>query len=191
MPLFTCWCKEAGFDPHLTTNISTVPVNSTVKVLGVIFVSTLNFGENARGTKVKLQKRKNARKKIGCSDGGCTKETSSDLQSFRWERFELRCSNLGFHISNTNWNHLQIQQNIALRTITGCVKMTDIMTNKIRVNCCLLKLTEMFVEPFLPGSYQSHRADPKKTSTSFRPMRLTLNDIYRDRMKQRTNNKEQ
>ena len=117
--VFTCSGKEAGCEPHLTTNISPVTDKSTVKVLGVIFVTMLNFGENVRGTKEKLQKRKNVRKKIACSDGGYTKETFSDLQSSRSERFELRCSNLGFHISKTNWNHLQIQQNIALRTILG------------------------------------------------------------------------
>ena len=28
-------------------------------------------------------------------------------------------------ISFTNWNNLEIHQNIALRTITGCAKMTN------------------------------------------------------------------
>ena len=37
--------------------------------------------------------------------------------------------------------------------------------------------TEILAELFLAGSYQSHRADHEATSsTSFRPMRLTLND---------------
>ena len=50
----------------------------------------------------------------------------------------------------------------------------------------------MLVAQFLAGSYQSHRADHKITSsTSFRPVRPTLNDIYRDRVKQHTNDKEQ
>ena len=51
---------------------------------------------------------------------------------------------------------------------------------------------EMLAEQFLAGSYQSHRVDHKKnSSTSFCPMRPTLNDPYRDRVQQRTNNKEQ
>ena len=51
---------------------------------------------------------------------------------------------------------------------------------------------EMLAEQFLAGSYQSHRAAHGTTSpTSFRPMRRTLNDIYRDRLKQHINNKEQ
>ena len=45
--------------------------------------------------------------------------------------------------------------------------------------------TEMLAEQFLAGSYQSHRADHETTSsTSLRPMRTTLNDTYRDRVKQ-------
>ena len=51
---------------------------------------------------------------------------------------------------------------------------------------------EMLAEQFLAGSYQSRPADNKTTSsTSLRPMRPTLNDTYRDRVKQHTNNKEQ
>ena len=53
-------------------------------------------------------------------------------------------------------------------------------------------LTEMLAEKCPAGSYRSHRADHETTSsTSFRPMRPTLNDTYRDHVKQQTNNKEQ
>ena len=86
-----------------------------------------------------------------------------------------------------------MQQNIAPRTITGCVKMSDI--NDLHNECEMLTLkahTEMLVEQFLAGSYQSHRADHETTSsTSLCPMRPTLNDTYRDHVKQHTNNKEQ
>ena len=52
--------------------------------------------------------------------------------------------------------------------------------------------TEMLAEQFLARSYQSHcAADETTSSASFRPMRRTLNDINRDRLKQHINNKEQ
>ena len=52
--------------------------------------------------------------------------------------------------------------------------------------------TEMLAEQFLAGSFPSHPGDHKTTSsTSFRPARPALNDTYRDRVKQHTNNKEQ
>ena len=45
--------------------------------------------------------------------------------------------------------------------------------------------TETLSEQFLAGSYQSRRADHETTSsTSFRPMRPTLNDSYRYLVKQ-------
>ena len=52
--------------------------------------------------------------------------------------------------------------------------------------------TEILAEKFLSGSYQSHVLITKQTSfTNFCPVRLRLNDTYRDRVKQETNNKEQ
>ena len=52
--------------------------------------------------------------------------------------------------------------------------------------------TEVLAEQFLAGSYHSHRADHKTTSSaSFCPVRPTLNNTYRDRMKHYTNIKEQ
>ena len=45
----------------------------------------------------------------------------------------------------------------------------------------------MLAEQFLAGIYQSHRADHKTTSSSsFGPMRPTLNHTYRDCVKQNT-----
>ena len=89
-------------------------------------------------------------------------------------------------------NHLQTQ-NIALRTITDCVKMSYI--NDLHNEGEMLPVkahTEMLAEQFLAGSYQSHRADHETTSsTSLRPMRPTLNDNCGDGVKHHTNNKKQ
>ena len=51
--------------------------------------------------------------------------------------------------------------------------------------------TEVYAEQFLASGYRSHRADHKRTSsTSFCLTRHTLNDSYRYREKQHTNNNE-
>ena len=94
-------------------------------------------------------------------------------------------------ISNTNWNHLQTKQNIAFRTTTGCVKISDINDLHNEGEMLPVKVhTEKLTEPFLAGSFQSHRADHVTiSSTSLRPMRSTLNYFYSDCMKQHTNNK--
>ena len=83
----------------------------------------LKFGEHGRSTKEKLQKPNNILKKISFRDWGCTKDTLSDLQSYRLKLPKIRCSHLGFH--NQQFK-LKLQENIAFGTITGCVKMSDI-----------------------------------------------------------------
>ena len=143
-------------------------------------------------TKENFQKRNNALEKITGSDG------LRKRLSVTYKAVGRRVLNYGAligasTISNTNWNHLQTQQDFALRTITGCVKMSD--TNDLRNEGEMLSIkahTEMLAEQFLAGSYQSYRVDNKtNSSTSFCPVRPTLCDTYCDRVKQHTNNKEQ
>ena len=132
----------------------------------------------------------------------CTKETLSlTYKAIGQSVLNYGAPNWASTLSSTNMNHLQTQQNIAFRTITGCVKMSNINNLYNEDEILLVKAhTEMLAEKFLAGRYQSHlitasaviRADLKtSSSTSFRPMRLTLNDTYRDRLKHLTNNKEQ
>ena len=97
-------------------------------------------------------------------------------------------------ISNRKWNRLQTQQNIALAQILAeqNAKISDI--NDVHNEGEMLPVkshTEVLAEQFLAGRCQSHRTDLKTTSsTSFCPMRPTLNATYSDRAKQHTNNKE-
>ena len=59
---------------------------SEVKLLGVTYDNMLNFGEQVRSNKEKLQKRNIILKKIAGSDGLRKRDTHSDLQSYRSER---------------------------------------------------------------------------------------------------------
>ena len=157
---------------------------SKIKVLGVTFDCMLNFEEHVLNTHEKLQKRNNILKKIARSDWGCTKDTLSDKAIGR-TFLNYGAPIWASTISNTNWNHLQTQQNNALRTITGCVKMTDINDLHIEGERLPVKAhTEKLAEQFIAGSYQSQRADHEITSsTKFLPMRPTLNDSYREPIK--------
>ena len=71
----------------------------------------------------------------------------------------------GIPQSAINWNYLQIQQSIACRTITGCVKMSDINTLHNEGEMLPVR-AETIAERFLSGSYQSHRADHKTTCST-------------------------
>ena len=85
------------------------------------------------------------------------------------------------------------EQNIALCIFTGYVNTSNI--NDLHNEGEILPVhahTELLAEQSLAGSYKSHRVDPKTTSsTSVRPMRPTLNDTYRDRVKNNTIIREQ
>ena len=70
--------------------------------------------------------------------------------------------------------------------------MTDINDLHNEGEMLPVKAHTEIAEQFLAGSYQSHRPDLETTSsTSFLPMRSTLNDSYRDHVKQHTNNQGQ
>ena len=187
--MFTTWSKEVKFDPHLSINNSPIPVKSKVKVLGVTFNSLLHFGEYVRCTKEKLQKRNSILKMIASSDG-LHKRLSVTYKAIDRSVLNYGALIWASTISNTNWNHPQTQQNLALRVITGCVKISDI--NDLHKGDEVLPVKahiEILAEQFLAGSYQSHRADQETTClTSFRPMGPILNDTYRDRVKQHKNN---
>ena len=90
--------------------------------------------------------------------------------------------------SNTNWNHLQTQQNLALRIITGCVKMSEI--NDLHTEGEILPVTahtEMLAEQFLADSYQVTRAIVliiKNLFNQFSSHETDTKYTYRDSAKQ-------
>ena len=62
--------------------------------------------------------------------------------------------------SKTNRNNLQLQQNNALPTVTGCVKITNI--DHLHNEAEMLPVKEhsdLLAQQFLAGTYQCHRAD--------------------------------
>ena len=73
-----------------------------------------NIGDHLTSNKEKLQKRNKLLKKIAGSDWGCTKETLSvTYKANGWSVLNYGAPIWASTISNTNWNHLQTQQNIA------------------------------------------------------------------------------
>ena len=70
-------------------------------------------------------------------------------------------------ISNRIWEHPQTQQNNALCTFTGCVKMSDnnYLNNKGKMLPVKAHI-EMLAEEFLAGNYQGHCGDHNNQSSS-------------------------
>ena len=123
--IFTTWSKEVKFDPKLEIDGMPIPTKTKSKILGVTLDSMLTYGEHTKITKEKSQKRNSILRKNAGNDWRCTKETLG----VTYKAIGKSVINYGAPIwaptlSDTNWKHLQTQQNNALRTITGCVKMT-------------------------------------------------------------------
>ena len=184
--IFTTWSKEVKFDPKITIAGQPIPINLKPKILGVTLDGMLSFAEHTKNTKDKVLKRNNILRKVAGQDWGCAKET---LQ-VTYKAIGRSVLNYGAPIwtpslSKTNWQHLQVQQNSALRTITGCVKMTSIehLHNEVQM-LPVREHSEMLSRQFLVGSYQKHRADHYTTKQNGpRNIKPTLKDKYYEDVK--------
>ena len=74
-----------------------------------------------------LNKRNNVLKKLDGTTWGYPNETSTNTYKAIGSSVLNYASPIWTPtLSYTNWQHLQIKQNNAMRTIIGCVKMSDI-----------------------------------------------------------------
>ena len=171
--VFKTWSNEAKFDPPLTINNSPIPVKSEVKVLVVTIDRVLNFGEHKNSPKRKYKRAITYWKILVVATGAAQETLSVTYKAIGRSVLNYGAPIWISTISNTNCNHLQTQQNIALRTITVCVNMSDI--NDLRNEGEMLPVkanTEILAEQLPAGSYESNRADHETTSlTSLHPMR--------------------
>ena len=75
--------------------------------------------------KEKLQKRNNVLKALTGSSWGKEKEIITDTyKAIGQSVLNYGCQIWSPNLSDTNWKHLQVQQNAALRIATGCILMT-------------------------------------------------------------------
>lgn len=89
--------------------------------------SLLNFSEHTKITQTKVLKRNNVLKALAGSSWGKEKETLTiTFKSICRSIVNYAAPIWSPQISTTNWKNLQVSQNAALRTITGCHLMASI-----------------------------------------------------------------
>ena len=125
--LFTTWSNEAKTQLPINIAGTAVPTVQDPKILGVTFDPLLNFKNHAANIKAKVNKRTNILKALAGSSWGKEKEVLKTTYT------AISKSVLNYAtpiwtptLSETNWSELQRSQNAALRTITGCTKMSDV-----------------------------------------------------------------
>ena len=126
--LFTPDTHEAIVHPQIFINNSLLPLARHPKILGVTFDTMFTFNEHAKIVAKKMQQRNNTLKALCGTTWGQSKETltttyNSYIRSLSTYAAPVWTPNL----KPTNFNRLQIAQNSALRTITGCHRITPIL----------------------------------------------------------------
>ena len=176
--IFTTWTKEINQELNKEMNNTKIPLDKNPKILGVTLVPTLSFAQHSKITCAKVSSKNNAIRRLAGTDWGCSKETL--LCSYK----TISRSVINYaapvwtpSLSTSRWNDLQVKQNSALRTVTGCVQMTSI--DHLHHEASMMKVkehNEMISAQFLAGAYNTNRPDhfTSKPSKSPRTIKNTL-----------------
>jgi hypothetical protein len=125
--LFTTDPAEYNNELTLTINKIKIPTVKNPKILGIIFDPKLNFGEHVKQTKEKANKTINLMKSLTATKWGKQKETIvTTFKTITRPIIEYGSTIWSPIISDSNLNKLQVVQNAALRTATGCTRDTNL-----------------------------------------------------------------
>ena len=167
--LFSPDPREYNYSPEVKLNDVIVPVEKNSKVLGLVLDPKYRFGQHI-DTIVKTGKTKlNALKALAGTDWGQDKESITIMyKSTMRSNLEYSIPIFGPIIAQNHWNRLQTLQNHALRTATGCTKMTSVDHLHQETNVLPLKqhaelLTKQYLASFHhpnhPGNADLHRPE--------------------------------
>ena len=179
--LFTTWTKEISLNLGIHINSVPIPTNRNPKILGVTFDGDLKFHKHAEEVTRRVKAGNKVLKALSGSSWGKDKETLSTTYKAISRSHMNYAVPIWFPcISDTQWDNLQRSQNAALRTITGCHKMThpdnlhrESSIIPVRDHCRLL--TQQYV---LRCHVEDHpNRHVVHTPRPFRSIRYNLHDV--------------
>ena len=172
--LFTTDNSQLNTELKLTMNNIPIPTTQTPKVLGVTFDRSLTFRHHIDNAKEKANKSLNLLKALSGTSWGKQKETLlSTYKAVVRPHLEYASTVWSPNAAPTNINKLQIVQNAALRTVTGCTKDTPIQhlndetsslpfSNHLQLHSSLLRQrSHLDSHPLFPYT-DPHRYDNKR-----------------------------
>ena len=137
--LFTSDKREQNISLNLSINNISIPTTKNPKILGLTLDPSLSFGEHIRITKEKADSSLKILKALSATKWGKQKETlTATYKAITLPVIEYASTIWSPIISDVNLNKLQIIQNDALRTITGCTSDTN--TQHLHVETKILPL---------------------------------------------------
>ena len=151
--IFTSWSKEVGFKPEVYINEEKIPFTKHQKHWELPLTSSV---EHVKQACEKVQNRNNVLKKLAGTSWGCTKETlSTSYKAIGRSVINYAAPIWTPDVSQSNWNTLQSKQNAALRTVTGCVRMTP--AEHLHEETKLKEHNQLLSKQFLVGNFQQAR----------------------------------
>ena len=124
--LFTTDSKEVSVELGVEISGEKVPTVKKPKILGITFDNLLSFREHTKNLKTNIQSRNNILKALAGTTWGKEKETIVNTYKATGQSLLNYCCPIWTPaLSATSWKELQVAQNSALRTATGCHIMTD------------------------------------------------------------------
>jgi hypothetical protein len=124
--LFTTTTTEMNTPLNISINDTQIPSVKCPKILGVVFDNLLTFGKHAAATCERVQNRNNVLKALAGTKWGLAKETlATTFKVIGRTIINYAAPVWTPNLSATHWAKLQRAQNAALRTVTGCHRITS------------------------------------------------------------------
>ena len=188
--LITSWAGESKRCPTITIDGTAVKTSDNLKILGVTINSSLTFGAHIANLAASAKNRTNAIRALTSTTFGLQKEELvSTYKTLVRSVFDYACPAWGPHVSATNWEKLQVQQNKGLRIATGCVLKSKVdhlhqetKLLKVKQHCDLL--TAQFGAAAKTEQHPCHEvvtSGPKPGERPNRP-KSHIRNVYHDCM---------
>ena len=186
--LFTTFSGEVSEELGVEIAGEKVPTVKKPKILGVTFDNLLSFNQHTKNLKTSIQSRNNILKALTGTTWGKDKETIVNTYKATGQSLLNYCCPIWTPaLSDTSWDQLQIAQNTALRTATGCHINSDpdhlhaeTKVMKVRSHC------EMLSKQFLLATQKPQHPNKVDLQTPPPPrlMKKTLKSSFGDEIKQ-------
>lgn len=124
--LFTPSTREFNTNPNVILDGSVLPLVKNPKILGVTFDPSLTFNVHAKTIKASCARRTNILRALAGSSWGQDKETlSTTFKAFIRPVMNYACPVWFPNLKETHVKRLQASQNLALRSVLGCVSIAS------------------------------------------------------------------
>ena len=184
--IFSTFSNDASIDLPVYIKNEKVPTVKNPKILGVTFDNMFKFRKHAADIKTKVSSRNNIIKSLSGTDWGKEKEVLlTTYKAIGQSIFNYCCPIWSLNLADDMWDKLQASQNTALKTVTGCLRITG--DDHLHAECKMMPIKnhcQMLSKQFHLATRQDHHPNNKPLVTKPpRLMRHTLDTAFGEEVK--------